>query len=281
MESLTSAPSEETVQEYVGYFQKLDWQTGLKGVATLVIGFTAVRLLLHFVKKALARSHVPVTMHPIIHTLLRILLDLIVILSAANVIGIPITSFITLLGLAGLAVSLALQGILSNLASGFIILSSRPFETGHFIEQEGFTGTVQEIRMLHTRILTPDGKMIYVPNSVISGTRIVNYSETGKRRVEISVSASYDNPPEQVRKAIMDAVKSVGTVLENPAPYVFLDDYGDSAIRYVLWVWVNGSDFLTVRHTLQEKLYDTFAARGVAMTYPHLNVHLTESGTPS
>ncbi len=281
MESLTKAPSEETVQQYVDIFQKLDWQTGLKGLLTLVLGLAVVRLLLRFVRKLLEHSKIPATVHTILMTLLRVLLDLVVILSATSAIGIPVTSFVTLLGLAGLAVSLALQGILSNLASGFIILTSHPFEAGHFIEQEGFTGTVQEIRMLHTRLLTPDGKMIYVPNSVLSGTRIVNYSETGKRRVEISVSASYDSSPDQVRKAILDAVKSMDAVLEDPAPYVFLDDYGDSAIRYTLWVWVNGSDFLSVSHGLREKLYKTFSAHGVVMTYPHLNVHLTNSDSPS
>ena len=274
MNALTATPSEETVKEYVGIFQNMGWQTGLKGLATLILGLLLVRLLLHFAEKALNRSQIPTTLHAMIRTLLRILLDLVVILSAANTIGIPVTSFVTLLGLAGLAISLAVQGMLSNLASGFIILSSRPFEVGHFIEENNVMGTVREIRMLHTRLETPDGKMVYVPNSVLSGTQIINYTETGKRRVDISVSASYGNTPEQVRQAATDALKGVEGVLTDPVPQLVLESYGDSAIQYILRVWVNGADFMCVKYELMEKLYGAFASRGVVMTYPHLNVHL-------
>lgn len=276
MDALTATPSEEQVREYVDIVQNMDWQTGLKGLATLVLGLMLVRLLIHVVDKALKRSQIPTTLHAMIRTLLRILLDLVVILSAANAIGIPVTSFVTVLGLAGLAISLAVQGMLSNLASGFIILSSRPFAVGHFIEENNIMGTVREIRMLHTRMETPDGKMVYVPNSVLSGTQIINYTETGKRRMDISVSASYGNPPEQVRRAANNALKGVEGILTDPVPEFFLDRYDDSAIQYILRFWVKGGDFMRVQHEVTEKLYSVFASEGVVMTYPHLNVHLKE-----
>ena len=274
MDALTSAPTEETVQEYVSIFSSIDWITGVKALAILLIGFILVKLLLKGVRKGLKQSHIPPTVHSMILTLLRILLDVIVILSAANEIGIPVTSFIALLSLAGLAVSLAVQGILSNFASGFIVLSSHPFEVGHFIEHDSVTGTVREIRMLHTRLETPDGKMIYVPNSTLASSRVINYSETGKRRVEISVSASYNNSPDQVKAAIQSAVQKTPGILEDPRPMIFLDSYGDSAINYRLMVWVNGADFLTVKNALNEALYTAFAEHRVEMTYPHLNVHM-------
>lgn len=276
MEGLTNAPSEETVQEYVDILQKIDWKTGLTGLAVLVLGLVAVRLILRVVEKGLKASHIPATLHAMIRTLLRILLNLVVFLSAANAIGIPVTSFITLLGLAGLAVSLALQGVLGNLAGGFIILGSHPFEVGHFIEHDSVTGTVREIRMLHTRLETPDGRMVYVPNSSLSGDRIINYSETGRRRVEISVSASYNNTPDQVRAAVLDAAARTEGVLSSPAPVVFLDGYGDSDIRYILWVWVESANFLSVRQSLNERMYSAFASHNVEMTYPHLNVHMKQ-----
>ena len=274
MEALTSVPTQETVQQYVSIFQSLDWQTGLKAAAILLIGFTIVKLLLKTVRKGLKKSHIPTTVHTMVLTLLRIVLDLVVILSAANAIGIPVTSFIALLSLIGFAISLAAQGILSNLASGFIVLSSRPFEVGHFIEHDSITGTVREIRMLHTRIETPDGKMIYIPNSMLAAGRVINYSETGKRRVEISVSASYENSPEQVKNAIRAAIQKTAGVLEDPGPMIFLENYGDSAISYRLMVWVNGADFLTVKNVLNEMLYSAFAENHVEMTYPHLNLHM-------
>ena len=274
MDALTTAPSEETVQEYVNILQNIDWQTGLKGLAILVVGFSAVRLILHGTKKALKASSVPTTLHTMIRNLLRILLDMVVILAAANAIGIPITSFVTLLGLAGLAVSLALQGVLSNLAGGFIILSSHPYVVGHFIEHEGVSGTVREIRMQHTRLETPDGKMIYIPNSSLSGGRIINYSETGKRRVEISVSASYRNTPAQVRTAILQAAARTEGILADPPPEVYVESYGESDIQYGILAWTASADFLRIKRELTERLYTSFAEQKVEMSYPHLNVHM-------
>lgn len=274
MESLTAVPSEETVQAYTDIIRSVDWQTGLKAAGILVIGLVVVRLLLHVVRKLLKKSHVPATVHSMVVTLLRILLDLVVVLSAANAIGIPVTSFIALLSLIGLAISLALQGVLSNLASGFIVLGSHLFEAGQIIEHGSVTGTVREIRMLHTVVETFDGKVVYIPNSSISGGQVVNVTKMGKRRVELGVSASYDCSPEQVRKAVLAAVSRTDGILRDPAPAVFLDSYGDSAIGYKIWVWTRSEDFLDVKNRLNELLYRTFAENGVEMTYPHLNVHL-------
>ena len=274
LSSLSQAPSEETVQEYVTIFQQIDWKTGLSALAMLVLGFILVRLILKAFEKGLRSSRVPASLHTMIRTLLRIVLDVIVLLTVANYIGIPVTSFITLLGLIGLAVSLALQGILSNLASGFIILMSHPFEVGHFIEHDGVSGSVREIRMLHTRLETPDGKMIYVPNASLSGARLINYTETGKRRMDLLVSASYANSPEQVRTAILSAVRQTPEILQDPAPVVSVEKYADSAIEYGIFVWVLSGDFITVRRGLNERLYAAFAENGVEMTYPHLNVHM-------
>ena len=274
LDSLASAPSEETVQKYVDVFQKVDLKTAAVTVTILVVGLLLTRLIRKAVGKGLERSNVPKTLHSMLLTTLRLLLDLLVILTAANYIGIPVTSFVTLLGLAGLAISLALQGALSNLAGGFIILATHPFEVGHFIEQDGISGTVKEIRMLHTRLETPDGRMIYIPNSSISGARVINYTETGKRRVDLSVSASYDNSPAQVREAVLDAISRVEGILPDPEPVVALESYGDSAIQYTVLVWVNGADFITIKRALSEEMYTAFADHGVEMTYPHVNVHM-------
>ena len=273
MEALTSVPSEETIQGYTNILKSLDWQTGLKAAVILLVGLAAVKLLLHFLRGMLKKSHVPAAVHSILVTLLRILLDLVVVLSALNVIGIPVTSFIALLSLAGLAISLALQGVLGNLASGLIVLGSHPFDVGDVIEHDGIAGTVREIRMMHTVVETFDGRMAYIPNSTISNGRVVNVTQLGRRRVEINVSASYNQTPEQVRKAIGDAIARTEGILADPAPSVFLDSYGDSAIQYVIRVWTAPADFMTVKTTLTELLYTTFAENKVEMTYPHINVH--------
>lgn len=273
MEALTSVPSEETIQGYTDILKSLDWQTGLKAAVVLLVGLALVKLFLHFLRGMLKKSHVPAAVHSILVTLLRILLDLVVVLSALNVIGIPVTSFIALLSLAGLAISLALQGVLGNLASGLIVLGSHPFDVGDVIEHDGIAGTVREIRMMHTVVETFDGRMVYIPNSSISNGRVVNVTQLGRRRVEINVSASYNQTPEQVRKAIGDAIARTEGILADPAPSVFLDSYGDSAIQYVIRVWTAPADFMTVKTTLTELLYTTFAENKVEMTYPHINVH--------
>ena len=273
MDGLTTAPSPETIQGYADILKTVDWQTGLKAAAILLIGLAAAKLVLHFVRKVLKKSRVPAAVHSILMTLMRVLLDLVVVLAALNALGIPVTSFIALLSLAGLAISLALQGVLGNLASGLIVVGSRPFDVGDVIEHDGIAGTVREIRMMHTVLETFDGRMVYIPNSSISGGRVINVTQTGRRRVDISVSASYNQSPAQVRKAIGDAITRTEGILENPAPTVFLDSYGDSAINYGIRVWTASENYMNVKNTLTELLYSTFAENRVEMTYPHINVH--------
>lgn len=274
MEALTAVPSEKTVQEYTDILKRVDWETGLKAAAILVIGLTAVKLILRATRKILGKSHVPPTVHSMMITLLRILMDLVVVLAAMNAIGIPITSFVALLSLAGLAVTLGLQGVLGNLASGVIVLGSHPFEVGHLIEHDGIMGTVREIRMLHTIVETLDGRVVYFPNSSVAGGRVTNITGTGRRRVEVKVSASYNQTPEQVRKAIRDAIEQIDSVLAEPEPVVYVEGYGDSAINYCVWVWTKSEEFLPVQFRLTELLYTTFAQNSVEMTYPHLRVHM-------
>ena len=127
---------------------------------------------------------------------------------------------------------------------------------------------------MYTRLLAPDGRVIFVPNSTTYTSRIINYSMNPQRRIELSVSASYDNTPEEVKQALMKAVKRIPQILSDPEPVVHLENYGDSAIQYTLWVWVNGSDFLNTKYRLNEEIYTAFKENHVEMTYPHLRVHM-------
>ena len=276
LDSLTSVPSEEEVSEYVSILKSIDWQTGLKALITLVVGIVLVKLVLRASERLLKKSKFPENLHAMAKTTLRFLLYLIVLLTVISELGIPVTSFVAVLSLLGLAVSLAMQDLLSNLAGGMIILGSHPYNVGDYVEYDSLAATVREIRMLHTRMETPDGKMVYVPNSKMSGGRLINYSETGRRRIELTVSASYRNTPEQVRFAIQDAMAHTEGILSDPAPLISLDSYGESAINYAIWVYVNSSDFLSVKFRLNERLYTSFAENGVEMTYPHMNVHLRQ-----
>ena len=276
MDTLTTVPDEETVKEYVSIIQNVewDWKTVAVAVGILIIGLLIVRLLLKGVNTVLTRSKVPTTLHSMIRSILRVLLDLVVVLTVAAYLGIPITSFVALISLAGLAVSLALQGILSNLAGGFLILAGHPFEVGDFVEYDGITGTVREIRMQHTLIETLDCLMVYVPNSKLSGDKMINYSETGMRRVDLPIFISYETKPEEVRKAVMKAVAKMPEILTDPQPQVLFNEYKESYIQYNIWVWLKGENFLKVRFGFPEILYGCFREAGIRTPYPHLNVHM-------
>ena len=172
-----------------------------------------------------------------------------------------------------LAVSLALQNMLANVIGGFTILSTTPFHSGDYVEIAGQAGTVNEINMTYTKLTTPDNKLISIPNSAVVAAQIVNYSSESSRRVDINVSASYDVPVQKV----IDALVQAGTVdkaLTTPAPFAALVSYGESAINYSLRVWVNNADYWDVYFEVNQKVKKIFDEQGIAMTYPHLNVHL-------
>lgn len=247
----------------------------LWGLATLFLALLASKLLMKLFNKAL--EHIP-TINPALHAMLKttvqFLLYFLSIMLTANVLGIPVTSFVALFSVVGLAVSLAVQGVLSNLAGGVILLVSKMFTLNDFIEADNISGTVQEIGFLHTKLLSPDGKVIYVPNSLLHSARLINYTINGKRRIDLPISASYDNSPEEVRAAVMLAVHTFSNIAADPAPEVILDSYGDNAINYIIRIWTTTNDFWPVRNALNEKLYSAFQQSHVEMTYPHINVHM-------
>lgn len=247
----------------------------LKGLALLFAGLLIVRLVMKVVNRAIETIHgIDPSLHSMIRSAISFVLNLVVVLTAASAIGIPITSFVALLSVVSLAVSLAVQGVLNNLAGGIIILASKPFKLEDYIEADSVAGTVKEIGILHTRLLTFDGKQIFVPNNILYTSKLTNYTANGTRRADLIISASYDNPPAQVRQAVMDAVSAFPQVLSEPAPEVVVDSYGDNAINYIVRVWTVSGNFGIARFELNEALYDAFKKHGVEMTYPHLNVHM-------
>lgn len=247
----------------------------LSGLAALVVCLVVSKYVARLLDRALKRArHVEPTLHTFLLTAARWVMYFLSVLVAANTVGVPITSFVAVLSVAGLAVSLAVQGVLSNLAGGMIILAGKPFVLGDYIEAGGISGTVKDIGFLHTRLATPDGKLIFMPNSELYTSKLVNCTALGARRVEYAVSASYDNSPEEVRAAVLLALQDIDGVRKDPPPEVLVQSYADSAIQYTIHVWTAPADYLNVLHALSERLYSAFKACGVEMTYPHLNVHM-------
>ena len=240
----------------------------------LIVGTLAVKVILKLAKKSLAKTRLERAAASLIYSLLKVILFLLLGLMAAAKLGIDVTGVVALASVASLALSLALQDSLSNVIGGFLLLSNHPFHTGDFVEIAGQAGTVQTIDITYTKLTTGDNKTISIPNSAVVASQIVNYSTSGTRRVDISVSASYDTPIETVKAALLAAAK-LDAVLDTPAaPFAAVMSYGESAINYCLRVWTSADEYWNVFFTINENIKAEFDKAGVQMTYPHLNVHI-------
>ena len=225
------------------------------------------------VGRALSRSRLEKAAHSMVLGILQVTLYLLLGINVASALGIDVTGVVAVASVLTLAVSLAMQNLLTNLVGGFTILTTHPFHSGDYVEIAGQSGTVQEINMTYTRLATFDNKLISIPNSAVVAAQIVNYSAADTRRVDIPVSASYDAPTQKVIDALVQA-GTMDNVLLTPAPSACVSSYGDSAIAYTLRVWVKTEDYWDVYFALTQRVKDVFDEQGITMTYPHLNVHL-------
>lgn len=250
------------------FFKKL-----MGTVLILVIGVLVIRVIMRLITAALEKSHLEKAAHSLILSLARAAMYVPLFLIAASQMGIDVSSIVALASVLTLALSLALQNMVSNLIGGFVILYTHPFHSGDYVEIAGQGGTVKEISMTYTVLATPDNRIISIPNSAVAAAQVVNYSSADSRRVELTVTASYDAPTQKV----LDALVLAGTVdnaLLNPAPSAVIVSYDDSAIRYSLRIWVKPGDYWDVYFQVNQRIKDVFDQQGIEMTYPHLNVHL-------
>lgn len=242
-------------------------------VVILIVGILVIRAVMRLVNRMLERSRMEKAAHGLIRSLLQAVLYLVLGLIAASALGIDVTGVIALASVLTLAVSLSVQDLLTNIIGGFTLLYTKPFKSGDYVDIGEESGTVQEINMTYTKLITSDNKLICIPNSAVVAGDIVNYSATGTRRVEIKVSASYDATAGQVIDALLEAA-AYPNVLAEPAPFAAVNGYGDSAVEYVLRMWVKTEDYWDVYFTVNRQIRDCFESKGIEMTYPHLNVHM-------
>ena len=242
----------------------------------VLVGVVAIRLLTRLVDRLLDGSKSLADVRVYIRSSVHVFLWFLLALMLAGTLGIEVTSIIAMLSVAGLAVSLALQNTLSNLAGGLVLLVTKPFVVGDYVEADGISGTIAAVDMSYTTFVTPDNKQIFVPNSQLSATRITNFNRLGKRRMDLKFTASYDAPTAQVRAALQEALEAVPGIMDDPAPAIFLSEYQASSIEYLVRLWTLSGDYWDVYYALQEGVRDAFARHGVEMTYDHLNVHIVE-----
>lgn len=252
---------------------------GVKVIAAIVIyviGRWIAKLFERIVDKILTKRDVDPTIASFVGKFTYIGLLVFFILAALAQLGIQTTSFIAVIGAAGLAIGLALQGSLANFAAGFLLLIFRPFRLGDYIEGGGTAGTVEKIQLFTTQLKTPDNKTVIVPNSGMTGGNIVNYSSKGTRRVDMVFGIGYSDDIDRARTVIEEVIASDERILKEPAPVVAVHELGDSSVNFVARPWVNAADYFAVLWDFTEKVKKRFDEEGISIPFPQRDVHLYE-----
>ena len=246
----------------------------LSALLLLLVCLAVVRLLLGMTRRLVGRAALDERIKRYILRGLRAFLYLLTSLVMAGSLNIDVSSLIALVGVFGLAVSLAVQDVLGNVAGGMVLLFSKPFTLGDYVSTADGEGEVAEITLTHTKLDTPAGQRVMLPNSKLMAGQIVNYTVRGVRRADHAVSASYDDAPEAVRSACLKALSRTPNILPDPAPQVVLTAYGESSIEYHVRFWAKTEDYWDAHFRSLEEIHRAFAEDGVTMTYNHLNVHI-------
>ena len=252
--------------------------TLISAVLTFITCFIVMQIILKTLERIMGRANkIDGTLKGFIHSAVKIILWILTGIIVAGALGIPTTSLVALISIAGLALSLSVQNILSNLFSGLTLLVSKPFKSGDFVEVGGRNGIIKSVGLFYTQLNTLDNVSINIPNSDVTGTTVINYSREPLRRVDRVFSTAYESSTEDVKAAILEAISHDEKILKDPAPFVRLSEYKDSCIEYTVRVWCKCADYWDVFFNLNENVRDCFAEKSVEMTYNHMNVHILES----
>ena len=243
-------------------------------LSILIIGRQVVKILIKVISTALERSNTEDTVRIFVTNLLNTLLMIVVFIAAINQLGIQTTSIIAVLGAAGLAIGLALQGSLSNFAAGILIVIYRPYKVGDYIQADNHLGTVDDIQIFSTVLKTPDNKLVVVPNGSIMNGSIVNFSNQDKRRVDIIASCSYEDDIDKVKSVLADILSKDDRILNEPKPRIAVSELADSSVNFIVRPWVKNSDYLDVYYSLLEEIKKRFDQEGIAIPYPQTDVHI-------
>ena len=250
----------------------------LLAILILVLGNWLVKRVTRWIERAMIHAQIETTVTRFVLHISHFILLIVVVTIALEQVGIQATSLLALLGAAGLAIGLALQGSLANLAAGLLLIIFRPFKQGDFIGAAGVEGTVQEVQILSTTLHTVNNLRLIVPNSKITDGIITNYSVTPTRRVDFTIRVSYQDNLQQVKQMLITLLAENPDILKEPAPFIGVSDLGDSSVNMVIRVWVHSANLRQVRFGVPEQIKLTFDQHGITLPYPQHTVHL-QNGT--
>ncbi|WP_238596836.1 small-conductance mechanosensitive channel MscS [Psychromonas sp. psych-6C06] len=263
--------------EWINNNQGLIIEYGLNIVSallTLIIGMIIARVIANGFHKVLTKRELDPTIVEFVSHMVKYVIIAFVVIAALSRIGVQTTSFIALIGAAGLAVGLALQGSLSNFASGVLIVILRPFKAGEYIEAAGIAGSVESVQIFATTLVTPDNKFVVVPNSSILGGNIINYSRKPTRRIDLVIGVSYQADLAKT-KSVLEAVLTANPlVLKDPGVTVAVAELADSSVNFVVRPWVNSDDYWPVRFELMQAIKDGLDEAGIEIPFPQMDVHM-------
>lgn len=243
-------------------------------LVVLILGLWIIRLLVKGAYRMMAKRGVDESLRPFLRSLLSITLKILLIISVMSMVGIAMTSFIAIIGAAGLALGLALSGTLQNFAGGVMILLFKPFKAGDYIDAQGYQGTVKEIKIFNTILVTPDNKTIIIPNGGLSTGAMVNYSTEDNRRVDFVFGIGYTDDIDKARKAINGIIKDDKRIMTDPEPFIAVSELADSSVNLAVRVWAKKEDYWDIFFDITEKVKKTFDAQNISIPYPQTDVHL-------
>jgi len=246
----------------------------LAAIVALWIGWNLIKIFKKQLRGLFEKTKVDESLRTFLLSLIDLALKVLLIVSVIGIVGIPTAPFVAMLGAAGLAVGLALQGSLSNFAGGVIILIMKPFKVSDYIESQGYSGTVEEIQIFYTRLVTVDNKMINIPNGTLANSNLINYSAKDKRRADFKFGVGYESDIEKVKKIIYDILNNHPLTLKDPEPFVRLAEHGDSSLNFIGRVWCNSSDYWNIHFDVIEQVKIAFDKEGINIPYPHMDVNV-------
>ena len=283
-EQLNAAiPEELSVDKVSGYTDQLiamavEWGPKvLLALVVLIIGLWIIKKVVQGVNAGLERSNTDATLAKFLGSMVSIILKVLLFVSVAGMVGIETTSFIAILGAAGLAVGLALQGSLANFAGGVLILLFRPYKVGDFIDAQGVSGSVAEIQIFNTVIRTPDNKRIIVPNGAISNGIITNFSAEATRRVDMVFGIGYDDDIGKAKATLKRILSEDERIHADPEPFVVVSALADSSVNFTVRVWVDAANYWGVFFDTTEKVKLVFDQEGISIPYPQQDVHIHQA----
>ncbi len=244
-------------------------------LVTLIIGMWAISIIRGILRRGFEKSNMEPSLRGFLNSLIGILLKIMLWISVIGMMGVAMTSFIAILGAAGLAVGMALSGTLQNFAGGVMILIFKPFKTGDFIEAQGHAGIVNEIQIFNTILKSPDNKTIIIPNAGLSTGSMVNFSSEAKRRVDLVFGIGYGDDVDKAKKVLRELIKADERIINDPAePFIAVSKLADSSVNLVVRVWAEAANYWGIYFDLTEKVYKTFDKEGLNIPFPQMDVHV-------